>query len=109
MIALSKRSLATVIASMLVAVTTLLVGTYFFFDYLAEAKDQTDLLVRLTNIQMTETETALALPIWNIDRAQIEKVIESMMRPKSIYAIRVTAAGKTYGRVRDQDWTLIPW
>jgi len=104
-----KRSLANVIAASLVAVTTLLVGTYFVIDYFREADAQTEQLSGLTDIQMNETCVAVALPVWNLDGAQIEKVIEAMARPVSIYGITVTAAGKTYGRVRVSRHHLIPW
>jgi PAS domain S-box-containing protein len=104
-----RRSLANLIAASLVAVTTLLVGTYFVNDYFSEARDQTRRLIDLTRVQVDETCVAVALPVWNLDKAQIEKVIEAMARPHSIYGITVTAAGKTYGRVRDADWNLIPW
>ena len=104
-----RYSLATVIAALLAAVTTVLLGGYFVIDYVREARHQRDVLDTLTKIQLEETDVALAVPLWNIDRAQIEKVIEAMARPKSIYAIRVDAAGKTYGRVRDRNWNLVPW
>jgi PAS domain S-box-containing protein len=95
-----RRSLANLIAASLVAVTTLLVGTYFVIDYFSEANYQKEVLANLTNVQVDETCVAVALPVWNLDKAQIEKVIEAMARPLSIYGITVTAAGKTYGRVR---------
>jgi PAS domain S-box-containing protein len=104
-----KYSLATVVAALLVAVTTLLLGGYFVFDYFQEARGQRANLEQLTRIQLQETCVALALPIWNIDGAQIERVIEAMARPISIYAIRVDAAGKTYGRIRNSEWLLVPW
>ncbi|HEX7192644.1 MAG TPA: hypothetical protein VF381_13840, partial [Thermoanaerobaculia bacterium] len=90
-----RYSLATEIAALLVAVTTLLLGGYFVFDYFTQAKEQRANLDGLSKIQMSETCVALALPVWNIDGPQIEKVIEAMARPHSIYAMRVDAAGKT--------------
>lgn len=104
-----RFSLATVVAALLVAVTTVLLGGYFIYDYFREAKNQREILDVLTNIQLNETCVALALPVWNVDGPQIEKIIEGMARPQSIYAIRVDAAGKTYGRIRNRDWGLIRW
>ena len=104
-----RRSLANLIAASLVAVATLLVGTYFVNDYFSEVRAKTTRLSGLTDVQVDETCVAVALPVWNLDKAQIEKVIEAMARPKSIYGITVTAAGKTYGRVRDAQWNLVPW
>jgi PAS domain S-box-containing protein len=109
MIDWGKYSLATVVAALLVAVTTVLLGGYFVFDYFSQAKEQRQRLETLTKIQVQETCVALALPVWNIDGAQIERVIEAMARPISIYAIRVDSAGKAYGRIRNADWALVPW
>jgi PAS domain S-box-containing protein len=109
MMELRRYSLATVVAALLVTVTTLFLGGYFVFDYLAEAKAQRTRLEKLSSLQLTETGVALALPVWNIDVPQIEKVIEAMARPISIHAIRVEAAGKIYGRIRDRNQRLVPW
>jgi PAS domain S-box-containing protein len=104
-----RYSLATVTAALLAAVTTVLLGGYFVFDYFREAKHQRETLDLLSNIQIQETSVALAVPVWNIDGPQIEKILEAMARPESIYAMRVDAAGKTYGRIRDREWKLVPW
>jgi len=104
-----KYSLATVIATLLAGVTTVLLGGYFVFDYVREAKHQRETLDILSDIQIKETAVALADPVWNVDGPQIEKIIEAMARPQSIYAMRVDAAGKTYARIRDREWNLIPW
>ncbi|HXH39646.1 MAG TPA: PAS domain S-box protein, partial [Thermoanaerobaculia bacterium] len=101
--------LAKVVAATLVAVTTVLLGTYFIISYQLDAKRQWDVLRRLTEAQANELSVALALPVWNIDRPQIERVIEAMSQPHSVYGIRVQAAGGTYGRVRDSQWNLVPW
>src|SRR5215472_9831996 len=104
-----RFSLATVIAALLVAATTVLLGGYFVYDYSQQAKQQSINLEQLSKRQVIETCVALALPVWNIDKPQIEKVIEAMAGPQSIYALRLDAAGKTYGRIRDRDWILVPW
>jgi PAS domain S-box-containing protein len=102
-------SLAAVVAATLVAVTTVLLGTYSILTYREDAKLQRDALRGLMVVQADELSVALALPLWNIDRAQVEKVIEAMSRPKSVYAISVRAAGETYGRVRNSHWQYVPW
>src|SRR5216684_6215958 len=104
-----RLSLATVVAATLVVVTTVLLGTYSVVSYRSDAKQQWDALRKLTVAQADELSVALALPVWNIDRAQIDKVVEAMSRPKSVYGIRVEAAGETYGRVRDSKGEYVPW
>jgi PAS domain S-box-containing protein len=106
----SRRvSLATVVAATLVAVTTVLLGTYAFVSYRLDAAGQRHTLKRLTEIQADELAVALALPMWNVDRAQIDKVIEAMSQPKSVYGIAVHTAGENYGRVRNSAWEFVPW
>ncbi|HEY2829402.1 MAG TPA: ATP-binding protein [Thermoanaerobaculia bacterium] len=104
-----KYSLATVIAALLVAATTVLLGGYFVFDYFQEARRQRASLETLTRIQLQETSVALAAPVWNLDVPQIENIVEAMARPQSIYALRVDAAGKTWARIRNRDWKLVAW
>ena len=104
-----RLSLATVVAATLVVVTTALLGTYSIVSYRSDVKRQWEALRRLGVVQADELSVALALPVWNIDRAQINRVIDAMSRPQSVYGISVLAAGETYGRVRDSRWRLVPW
>jgi len=104
-----KRSLAFIVAAGLVAVSTILAGAYSLFDYAAEKRRMTDELIGLSSLQLQEIRVSLALPIWNIDRPQIGKVIDAMVKPHSAYGLRVIAAGQTFGRERDANWRLVPW
>jgi len=104
-----RLSLATVVAATLVVVATLLLGTYSIISYRSEATRQRNDLRKLTVLQANELAVALALPIWNIDRPQIDRVIDAMSQPKSVYGIRVQAAGETFGRMRNSEWEHVPW
>src|SRR6476659_5086045 len=106
---LRHRSLAAVVAATLVAVTTVLLGTYSILSYRSDAQRQWKSLHDLVLVQADELSVALALPVWNIDHAQINRVIGAMARPKSVYGISVIAADGTYGLVRDSHWDLVPW
>jgi PAS domain S-box-containing protein len=106
----SRRvSLATIVAATLVTVTTLLLGPYSIISYRVDAKEQWKALHGLVSVQANELAVALALPIWNFDDAQLDKVIEAMAQPKSIYGLSVSAAGRVHGRVRNSAWKLVPW
>jgi PAS domain S-box-containing protein len=104
-----RSSLATVVAATLVAVTTVLLGTYGIVSYRLDAKAQRDSLQGLTARQANELSVALALPVWNVDRAQIDKVIEAMSQPKSVYGISVHTADEDVGRLRNSDGKFRPW
>lgn len=102
-------SLAALVAGTLATVMTIVLGTYSFISYRIDAKRQRKELEGLTNRQVEETAVALSLPVWNIDRPQIDKVLEAMAQPRSIYALRVTFAGETRGRIRNAEGKLVPW
>src|SRR5882672_6141333 len=104
-----RPSLAMVVAATLVAVTTVLLGTYGIISYRLDAKTQRDSLQGLTSRQANELSVALALPVWNVDRAQIDKVIEAMAQPKSVYGISVHTAGEDVGLLRNPDRKFRPW
>ena len=102
-------SLAWFVAGTLVLVTTALLVTLGVIGYKSEARRQRINLETVTRIQADELAVALTLPVWNIDRPQIEKVLEAMSRPRSIWGIRVTAGNEVFGRRRDTHWQLVPW
>jgi signal transduction histidine kinase len=104
-----RLSLATAVAVTLVTVTTLLLGALGVITYRAYAKSQWAALRGLEHIQAKELAVAMEMPVWNIDRPQIERVIEAMSLPKSIYGIIVSAGGEKWGRVRNGDWKVVPW
>lgn len=98
-----------VVAATLVAVTTLVLGTSATLSYRSDAKAQRDSLESLTARQADELAVALALPVWNVDRAQIDKVIEAMSQPKSVYGIAVHTADEDVGRLRNREGQFRPW
>ena len=69
-----------VVAATLVVVTTALLAPYSLISYRADAQKQRDALRGLMLVQADELSVALALPVWNIDRAQINRVIDAMAR-----------------------------
>lgn len=54
---------------------------------------------------------SLALPLWNFDYPQIDKIIDSTMQNKAVFSIVVVpsnAAERLYGKTRDKDWRITP-
>jgi PAS domain S-box-containing protein len=60
------------------------------------------------NEETEQLAIALALPVWNIDSGQIDRVIESTMHEASVYGIVVEGAGKIHARARDSRWRVVP-
>ena len=97
-----KFSVANVVAATLVTVTTLVLGIYSAADYSTRSKAEWARLRQVTRSQANELAVALAVPVWNIDRAQIEKILDSQAEVRAIEGIVVDAAGKTHARRRDE-------
>ena len=69
-------SVATVVAATLVMVTTLLLGAFGWARYRSDREEKWNRLARVNAVEANVLADSLALPIWNIDRAQIDKIIE---------------------------------
>lgn len=104
-----SRSLAAIVATTLVLVTTAVLVAYSVISYREEAARQRSSLTGILRLHATESGVALALPVWNIDRPQIDRVVQAMARPKSLYGIRVNASGELHGLRRDANWNMVPW
>ena len=101
-----KLSVASVVIIALVTVTTLLLGSFGFVNYLSERTRQEAKLRHNLNLDAGQFSAALALPVWNFDRAQIDKVIESMMQDQTIcgVVVKLADAKKTIlARAREAD------
>jgi signal transduction histidine kinase len=103
-----KPSVAVVVATMLVTVTTLLLATFGAVSYLSRRSEEWSRLRRSLSAEADELAVSLALPAWNIDRAQIDRIIESLGETPAVEAVFVTVAGRVHARVRDAEWRLVP-
>jgi PAS domain S-box-containing protein len=97
-----------VVAAILVAVTTLVLGVGGAANYFLRRSEESARLERITKSQANEIAVALALPVWNIDRAQIDKILDSQEGAPSVEAIVVNAAGGRQARLRDAKRDLVP-
>jgi len=102
-------TLAKFVAATLVTATTLLLAALGTVVYRSDAKRERDDLDHLSKVQADGLAVALAVPVWNIARPVINKILEAMAQPKSIYGISVTAGDDSLGRRRDARWKFVPW
>jgi PAS domain S-box-containing protein len=101
MMARRKLSVAAIVAATLVTVTTLLFGVLATTEYISGHRKEDARLRRGVDAQSEELAAALALPVWNIDRAQIDKILDSQAKTQPVEAVVVEAAGKIQARARD--------
>lgn len=102
-----RVSVASIVIAILVAVTTVLLGTFGIINHTLEKDRQLKSLRSELEGEADQLSTDIALPIWNIDRDQIDKVIESAFNDRNIYKVQVTAAGRVHSRVRDAQWRVV--
>jgi PAS domain S-box-containing protein len=115
----SRRiSLAKFVAATVVTVATLLLAAFGVYIHWRVRTRQYTFLHNVADIHANSLAEALAVPVWNIDRPVIGKVLDAMAEPKSIYGISVTAGDDSIGRRREVEYTdedpatnrkLVPW
>jgi len=99
---------AVIVAAALVAVTTVLLAVFGTVSYVSEQRRESMRLRSELGVAADQMSDGLALPVWNIDRTQIDKIVEGMDGIPWIYGVVVTAAGRTHARVRGEGWRLVP-
>jgi signal transduction histidine kinase len=104
-----RLKVAVIVAAVLVAVTTIVLATFATFSHLSERRREMDRLRRGVHVEADQLADSLALPIWNIDRPQIDKIVSGVGSMPNVYAIAVVAAGQTHARIRDPDWQFKTW
>ena len=104
-----KTSVVTIVVISLVAVTTLLLGTFGAIDYRNTRNRELDYLRVALVLDADQIAPSLALPVWNFDRPQIDKVVESMMGDFILSGMVVKSVeGGTVicARERDEQWNI---
>jgi signal transduction histidine kinase len=106
MLSLRKSSISVIVTIALVAGTTLLLGMFGVFYYDTLSKQAWTNLRNEVSVETDQLALSLALPVWNIDREQIDKMVENTMKHRDIYGVEVNAAGSLHARVRNADWGI---
>jgi len=101
-----RPSVAVVVVAALVGVATLLMVVAGVVNYAWYRADGGSALRRDLSTEADQLAVGLALPVWNIDRAQIDRVLAAAEADRSVFAVRLQAAAKTHTRVRDGEWRL---
>ncbi|MCU1246749.1 MAG: histidine kinase [Acidobacteria bacterium] len=103
-----RQSVAMVVAATLVCVTTALLLALGALSYASKSQEEWSLLRHALSVQAAQLAVGLALPVWNIDRSQIDKIIEGLEDMPAIAAVVVDAAGKRHASIRDSRGQLVP-
>ncbi|NVN91369.1 MAG: response regulator [Desulfuromonadales bacterium] len=104
-------SVTKVIIFTLVAVTTIVLSAFGVANYCWERSQRTSDLESELAVTTSQLANSLALPLWNFDTKQIDKVIESTMRNRDVFGVTVTGTdgiASISGFVRDTQWQAVP-
>ncbi len=86
-------SIATLVIIALVTVTTLVLATFGIINYRSEAKEHWHTLRVHVAADAEQMAAALALPLWNFDRPQIDRVVESIFMEPVVVRIQLHEQG----------------
>ncbi len=100
-------SITSLVVVVLVSVATLLMATLGLVNYVSHRESDRRALRHDLVVQADQLAVGLTLPVWNIDRAQIDRVLEALAPHPSIAAVRVDAAAKTQAWTRDDAWRMV--
>jgi PAS domain S-box-containing protein len=106
----SKRSVAAIISLSVVAVSTVfMIMLGLVIDRIGSNRWRNQLITEET-ILADQLAQSLALPLWNFDHGQMDKIMESAMQNKNIFGIAVSPSGtnkRAYAKMRDSEWRII--
>jgi PAS domain S-box-containing protein len=104
----SRVTVAALVATVLVTVTTLLLVAFGAWTYRSERDRRMAQLLSGIDVEADQLAVSLALPIWNIDRAQIGKILEGLDGVPEIEGVIVNGGGTTHAMTRNAGWQLVP-
>ena len=102
-----RPSVAVVVVAALVGVVTLLIAVVGAVNYAQYRADGRGALRRGLATEADQLAVGLALPVWNIDRAQIDRVLAAEEADRSVFGVRLEAAARTHTWARDGQWRLV--
>lgn len=106
-----NTSIARIVIFFLVVVTILVSTAFGFFSYWQERNIRLKELHSELKVVSGQLASSLALPVWNFDQQQTEKILESTMQNRQIFGIVVKESDLNKivaGRARDAQWRVVP-
>jgi signal transduction histidine kinase len=107
---MKKKTVATTISVVLISITTMVLAVFGIVNFINQYSTSSNELRDDLQVRTNQAALGLALPIWNFQYEQAEKVIESIMVDRRIACIRLhdELTGRTlaiYGR--DEKWNAV--
>ncbi|HEY8278797.1 MAG TPA: hypothetical protein VIH99_04195, partial [Bdellovibrionota bacterium] len=102
-----NTSIALLAITVIASVTTIILGTFAVTNFHSNKKLSRWELQDRTAVGSHQLASALALPAWNFDDAQVEKIIEGIMSNPEIYSVSFNSDEGTLIRSRGQNWQTV--
>ncbi len=78
------------------------------FDYFHTKQQMQDELANLTDQKVLRLAENIQLPLWELDKTWVEKVLLAEMMDEYVFAIKVESENKLFaGKMRNQQWQLV--
>ena len=105
-----KTSIALTVTMAVVTVVTLLLGAVGVYVYRLESMAKWSHLNFTLHLSADQLATALALPAWNMDEAQIDRNMRGVMLDPDVYGVIFQAEGDVHSYVtslvRGKQWEI---
>ncbi|TFH64625.1 MAG: hybrid sensor histidine kinase/response regulator, partial [Candidatus Zixiibacteriota bacterium] len=104
-------SVTKVIVFTLVAVTTVVLSAFGIANYFWERSQRISELESQLAVTAAQLASSLALPLWNFDSEQVDKIIESTMRNREVFGVTITGTDdikRISSFTRDTQWRVVP-
>ncbi len=103
------HSIQTKIGITIIVFTTLILSGFGMYQYRELKSNKEAALHNFADITIDRLAENLVEPLWDSNTSQVEKIILSEMREKSIYAIVVTNSEKERfaGKIRDENEQIV--
>ncbi len=96
------------IGGAIVLLSTLILSVYGFYQYHSLKRQKSGELNFLGESAIERLAESLAVPLWNLERQQVEKVVVSEMKNQNIFAVAVRVDQKIFeGKKREKSGELV--
>jgi len=98
-----NQSIAVQVIITIVSVVTVLLSIVGAFGYEFYSNQYWKELRENLELNADKLVAGVALAVWNFDNDQIEKIMESAMEEKAVYAINIRSGNRQYSKARDAE------
>jgi len=105
--AFRNTSIAALLLSVLVVVTTLLLGAFAFFAYQSEKQTLWQGLRDSIGVEADQIAAGLVLPVWDFDELQVMNIMQSSMNHRAIHTVVSRVGKQEIVATRDGAWKVV--